>query len=585
MKSLRRLRDGGVWWAGGLVLIATVPAVAQVPALPPLPDRDRTSPTLAPLTVPPRPDLNPLPDVAPAAPPKPNLDAPAVVEPPTQSLPPSQATIRVERVEVLGSTVFSSADFARIVAPYEKRNLTFEELLEVRTAITRLYTDRGYVTSGAFLPSQDDLATGVIKIQVIEGQLERIEIKGLRRLRDPYLRRRLEIASKPPLNLQKLENTLQLLQQNPLLNAVQAQLKAGTRPGASVLAITVGEAPAFHAAALIENKDSPTVGGIRGTLQLSHDNLLGFGDRLSTELGLTSGITDFNLGYTIPLTPRDGTLSVRYSRTTSKIVEEPFSVLDINSQSQTFSIGFRQPLLRTPSNEVALGLAFDIRDSRTFLFQDQPFSFSPGPDRGVSKVRVLRFSQDWLHRTSSRVLAARSQFSLGLPILGATLNDAGIDGSFFSWVGQFQYVQALSKDIVAIARIATQLTPDSMLPLEQFSIGGVDSVRGYRQNFRVGDSGIIGSIEVRFPILNQEGGIGKVELAPFLDLGRVWNTSREFPISTPRTLLSTGLGLRWQVGKTLSANLDWGIPLVAIDRQGETLQDYGVTFSIRLQML
>jgi hemolysin activation/secretion protein len=139
--------------------------------------------------------------------------------------------------------------------------------------------------------------------------------------------------------------------------------------------------------------------------------------------------------------------------------------------------------------------------------------------------------------------------------------------------------------VIAIARIATQITPDSMLPLEQFSIGGVESVRGYRQNFRVGDSGVVGSLEVRFPILQQDGGIGTVQLAPFVDIGRVWNNNPALPVPSPRSLVSTGLGLRWQVGNAFSARVDWGIPLIPVTRQGDTFQDYGVVFSIRLQLL
>jgi hemolysin activation/secretion protein len=482
---------------------------------------------------------------------------------------------------VLGSTVFSPAELAQVVQPFENQRLTFEELLGVRTAITRLYTEKGYVTSGAFLPPQDDLASGVIQVQVIEGELERLEIQGLQHVRDRYVRRRLERAAKAPLNLQEVESALQLLQQNPLFSSVRAELKAGTTPGRSVLVVTLKEARAFQAAALVANQDSPSVGAIRGTLFLSHNNVLGFGDRFATDLGLSSGITDFNVGYTVPVNARDGALFVRYQRTRSEIVEPPFSVLDINSTSTTFSFGFMQPIVRTPRTELTLGLSFDLRQSQTFLFGNQPFSFSPGPDLGESKIRVLRFTQNWINRNPYRVLAARSQFSFGLPIFGATQNEAGIDGQFFSWVGQFQWVQALNRDVILIVRAAAQLTPDALLPLEQFSIGGIDTVRGYRQNLRVGDNGFIGSLEIRFPILQQADGIGTVQLTPFVDVGRVWN--KAFPILSPQLIASAGLGLNWQVGSAFTARLDWGIPLVLVERQGDTLQDYGVVFSVRLQ--
>ncbi|WP_225938365.1 ShlB/FhaC/HecB family hemolysin secretion/activation protein [Leptothermofonsia sichuanensis] len=531
--------------------------------------------------LPPRPDIPPLPDVPPTPPPEPLLETPPPTSPPP--VPTPEATVRVKRVEVLGSTVFSEKELNQVVQPFENRDLTFEQLLEIRTAVTKLYTDRGYTTSGAFLPPQDDLASGVVRIQVVEGELEQIEIQGLRRVRENYVRKRLVLAGKRPLNISKLETGLQLLQLDPLFVSVQAELRAGTTPGRSVLTVKLTEARAFHGGALVENRNSPSVGSTGGRFYLIHDNLLGFGDRFNVEYGLTEGVRSYSFGYTIPLNPRDGTLSLFYTRNDSEIVEQPFSVLGINSNSETFSIGVRQPLRRTPTTEFALGLAFDLRRSQTFLLDNIPFSFSLGPENGLSRVSVLRFSQDWISRSPSRVLAARSQFSLGLPIFDATVNDTGTDGRFFSWVGQFQWVQSLGSDIIAIARVAAQLTPDSLLPLEQFSIGGIDTVRGYRQNQRVGDNGIAGSLEIRLPLVRDPEGIGIIQLAPFFDLGTVWNNGDTGFLNPRRALASVGVGLRWQFDPYLSVRLEYGHRLNAIDNQGNTLQDRGIYFSIRFQ--
>ena len=531
--------------------------------------------------IPPRPDIQPLPTQPPTPAPQPQLETPPAAPPP--SLPPTPAaTVRVRRIEVVGSTIFSSQELASTVQPFENRDLTFEQLLEIRTAVTKFYTDRGYTTSGAFLPPQDELADGIVKIQVIEGELEQIEIRGLRRVRESYVRKRIARNAKPPLKISSLETALQLLQIDPLFTSVRAELKAGTRPGRSVLTVTLKEAPALHGGILIENRESPSVGSIGGTAFLTHGNLLGFGDRFSFEYELTEGIKRYDFGYEFPINPQDGTLSLRYTRNDSKIVEAPFSVLGITSNSETVSLGFRQPIQRTPTNEFALGLTLDVRRSQTFLLDSIPFSFSLGPENGESKVTVLRFSQDWISRTPSRVLAARSQFSLGLPILDATVNDTGTDGRFLSWVGQFQWVQSLGNDMIVISRIAAQLSPDSLLPLEQFSIGGIDTIRGYRQNQRVGDNGVTGSLEIRIPIVRDPDSFGVLQFAPFFDIGTVWN-SNNIAIANPRTLISVGIGLRWQRDPFLSLRLDWGIPLNPIDKQGNTLQDNGVYFSIRFQ--
>jgi hemolysin activation/secretion protein len=338
------------------------------------------------------------------------------------------------------------------------------------------------------------------------------------------------------------------------------------------------EAPPFHASFNISNYQSPSVGSIQGTVSLSHDNLLGFGDRLSADYGRTSGLDLYNISYSIPVNAKDGTFSIRYGNTGSKIVEAPFEDLGIRSDSETLSFGFRQPLVRSPQTEFALGLSLDLRRSQTFLLDDIPFSFSEGPEDGKSRVSVIRFSQDWVNRNATRVLAARSQFSFGINAFGATVNDSGTDGQFFAWLGQFQYVQQLSPRTVLLARVAAQLTPDSLLSLERFSIGGVDTLRGYRQNQLVSDNGIVGSLEFRIPLTKDPT---RLQLTPFFEIGSGWNNQGVNP--DPSLLASVGLGLQWRISPALNLQLDYGVPLRAVSDRGNSLQDNGVYFSLRYQ--
>jgi len=543
--------------------------------------------TLPPAIVPPDvlgPDVprpTPLPDQLPTPVPAPQLTPPSM--PPPRLEPGQAAEVEVRQVRVLGNTVFSEAEIDAVVQPFIGRSLTFEELLGIRTVITELYLDRGYVTSGAFLPPQD-VSDGVITVQVVEGTLEAIEITGLRRLHADYVRSRLGVAASPPLSLPALETALQLLQIDPLIQRVQAELTAGSRPGQSVLLLTLEEAPAWISAVGFDNYNSPSVGSSGGYLVLGHQNLLGFGDRLLLEAKLTQGIDLYSVSYGVPLTAQGGTLSLSYSHNRSQVVESIFASFapGINSQGDNFNVTFRQPLWRSPSEEFALGLGLDVQRSQTFILNDIPFSFSIGPEQGRSAVTVLRFSQDWINRTPQRVLAARSQFSLGIGALGATVNDSGTDGRFFSWLGQFQWVQGWGVNTISVFRVAGQLTGDSLLPIEQFGIGGVDTVRGYRQNQRIGDNGIIGSFEVRLPVLRNSSGKSVMQLVPFWDAGLVWNNRFEIP--APRFLSSVGLGLRWQFAPSSEARIDWGIPLNDVGNTGNTWQDSGVSVSVRLNL-
>jgi hemolysin activation/secretion protein len=465
-----------------------------------------------------------------------------------------------------------------IALDFQDCRVSFEDLVRLRSAITLLYTSNGFISSGAFLPNNQDLASGTIQIQVVEGELERIDISGLNRLRESYVRSRLNLAVETPLNQSDLERALQLLQVDPLIEQIDAELTAGSSPGRNILQVRLQEAPPFQASVSVDNYQSDSIGSVQGTAFASYDNLLGLGDRISAQYSLTEGLDLYSLGYSIPVNPREGTLSFRYSRDDSQIITREFEEFGITSAAETFSVGFRQPLYRTAADEFAVGVAVDLRRSQTYILEDEPFSFSEGAEDGASKATVLRFYQEWVDRDRTRVVAARSQFSFGLDVLDATVNDSGTDGRFISWLGQFQWVEQVRPSrVLAIGRINAQLTPDSLLSFERVGLGGVDTVRGYAQNQIVTDNAVWGSLEARIPLLASD----RLQLVPFLDAGYAWNNRTPDPVDD--FLASVGVGVRWLITPELDLRLDYGIPLVEVDDQGDSLQDNGFYFLLRYQ--
>ena len=111
--------------------------------------------------------------------------------------------ITVDKIEVKGSTVFSDEDFDKITAPYTNRPITFAELLQLRSQLTQLYLDKGYITSGAFIPTQK-FEDGTVEIEIIEGELEDIKVSGNGRLNSGYIRSRIKKGARKPLNREKL---------------------------------------------------------------------------------------------------------------------------------------------------------------------------------------------------------------------------------------------------------------------------------------------------------------------------------------------------------------------------------------------
>ena len=151
--------------------------------------------------------------------------------------------------------------------------------------------------------------------------------------------------------------------------------------------------------------------------------------------------------------------------------------------------------------------------------------------------------------------------------------------SFFAWRGQGQYVRRLAQDTLMVLRSDFQLAATNLVPLEQISIGGPESVRGYRQDAILTDNGFFASAEIRLPILRAEKVEGLLQVAPFFDFGVGWNSDSIIDLED-QTFVSLGLGLRWQMGDDFSVRLDYGIPLIDVRDTDETLQENGLYFSI-----
>ena len=82
----------------------------------------------------------------------------------------------------------------------------------------------------------------------------------------------------------------------------------------------------------------------------------------------------------------------------TKVVQPPFDILDIGGQSLLYEISYRQPLIRTLKEELALSLGFTVQDGQTFTFAG-PTPFGIGPDLdGNSRTRTFKFAQDYVRR-------------------------------------------------------------------------------------------------------------------------------------------------------------------------------------------
>lgn len=496
---------------------------------------------------------------------------------PSPNSQPLQVTI--QQFNFQGNTKFSNLELQQQIKQYLNKPIPFDQLIAARTAITEYYTKNNYITSGAFIPPQNITENGTVTIQVVEGKIDEIEINIKGRLNENYIKTRLEKATIAPINQEKLLSALQLLQLDPLIDNISAELSAGVRPDTSVLAVEVITANPWQIAAITNNGRVPSVGTFRRGIEVGHGNLTGMGDSFNTLYTNTDGSDTVELSYAIPVNSRNGRIEMFYRYQDNEVIESPFEILDIQSNSHTYELSFRQPIIQTPRQEFSVGLGATRRDSQTSILGEN-FPLSEGAnDDGETKLSILQFFQDYQLRGDNQVLALNSKFNIGLGILDATVNNDEPDSRFFYWRGQGQWVRELATDTLLVVGADVQLSPSDLVPLERFGLGGYRSVRGYGQDTRLTDNGALGTVELRLPVPWVSGKNRLFQVVPFIDGGVAWNSDGE-EVSGTNALAAVGVGLQVKLWDRINLRLDYGIPLIDVDSRDRTAQEDGFYFSV-----
>ncbi len=537
-------------------------------------------------TIPPSPfPETPTPNIPQPRSPLPKTTSPLESTPQSIPLAPQDipGTIIVKKFEIIGNTVLEPQLIEDAIQEYTLRPISFVELLQVPRIITQLYLDAGYITSGAIISPQA-IADRTVKIQIIPGTVKEIKIIGLKKLKPSYVRSRLAIATQPPLNQGKLLQALQLLQLDPLIRNISAELSAGIKPNSSILEVTVEEeSDTFSIGLNLDNYRVASVGTFRRRLILKENNLFGRGDRLNLTYLNTDGTHAVdNFSYEFPLNNYRGKLKLIYGYSDNNLTQEPFDVLEIENQISNYEVKYSHELYKSLRQELTAGISFIHTNSRATFLDGLPFPSPSGAsdDEGKTKVTAIRLIQDYTNRNERRVGNLRSQLSIGIDAFDSNISSERQDSKFVTWLGQANYYHILGSNTAILIRSGMQFANDGLAPLEQFSVGGIYTVRGYAQNILVGDNGIYFSTEIQQNLLNLDQSQISLDLIPFIDFGRIWNTRRE--LDQPRsTMASVGLGLRLDIKDDLILRLDWGIPFADIETAGESLQENGFYFSLK----
>jgi hemolysin activation/secretion protein len=462
-------------------------------------------------------------------------------------------------VSVAGAHAIASKDLAAAWRPFAGKKVSQADLVTIANGIGDVYRAAGFHLSRAIVPPQD-IADGAVRIQVIEGSITEIVVKGegverfgIRALMAPVL-------AEQPSRLTTLERQLILVNTRPGVRIVDNQLdEIGTASGHFRLVISA-QTWDVYAFAGLDNLGSSAVGPWQSYATAAYNSMIAPGDTLALNLAATPGdprqLRFARLSYDTPIGV-DG-LRVGASGLYSEAWPGDWRRLFAdNTKTEAFEVRASIAPLLSQKQSLTLTMAAGFSNvSEQAVFG--PIYFDA--------IRTISLNADYrLQDAFGGTNFLTVNWRQGLDILGASDKSDpwtsvwGASPKFSALNFWFTRYQSLVDTWSLKLASAGQMASGPMFLSQQFYIGGLAFGRGYGAAEISGDNGVAGSLELRFDHkLNYRYWTG-FQIYSFVDSGLVWWDGVRPSDGT--ALTSAGGGVRLFLGGDLQADLGVAVPL------------------------
>ncbi len=490
---------------------------------------------------------------------------PTAVSVPAPDLGPDQAPGRcfqVDVIDVRNARFFTRPDQNVLLAPYLGKCIGLADIQSILRQITAFYIDEGLVTSRAYVPEQD-LGDGTLEIEVVEGRLEAIEPEN--RSTGVNFYTAFPHLTGEVLNIRDIEQGLEQI--NRLRsNDARMLLYPGTKPGYS--RIVVKNDPGFRIGVVssMDNYGSETSGRYKADGSLFLENLLGLNEQIILGYGRNldepnrlslsesmSVLASIPYGY--------WTLSGGYSKFDYRaLIAGQVQSFKSDGTGDTYSVNLSYVLQRGRTSKTTVTAGFVRKNNKNFIEDSKLVTSS----RVLSIADISIVSSFYGLGGSWTLDAGVSQ---GLPILGTAGNPEapGLpEIEFTRFHGGVTYSTGTRiGPIVAgiITSASAQYSEDFLPSTEQFSLGGVYTVRGFQDQSISGDQGVL--IRNEFYTALPATGMAFIDdvlgtLRPYiaLDAGHIFRHL----LQEGGTMAGAAVGLK-AVGGILSFDLAYAMPL------------------------
>lgn len=481
-----------------------------------------------------------------------------------------QVSFKLKKINITGNTVFPTYVLMRLVDFKIGQDVTINDLIMSANEITDYYQGKGYISTIAYLPPQK-VQNGEIEIKILEGKYGLIEVNNGKWERKSYLTKKYladnNIATGQVLNVKDVRNALSDMSTEEYMKGAVSFADNEDSEEFSDVTLDVKDRFPLNFDLRYDNQGRELIGTQRGVLYAGLHDVTGHGDTLMGTLSMSSRSLGVGGMYSIPIAKNDTRLNLGYSYSHVRLGKD-LKPLNIKGDSHDVFIGVSRRLAKGDQYRLYGDITLDMRntDMTSGVYDILNSSYRTRVLRGSLTDVKDDFYGRWLFNTG---------IAGGIPIDASDYNKARnlASNNFVKVNASAARLQVLPKNNLAILQVNTQYANRHLYASEAMQFGGISSVRGYDEGFRIGDYGVTASFEYRTPIpglkalLPEKYGFisDSIQIAGFYDFG--WFGDR-FIDGSADYLMSAGPGIVVKLTKYLSANLYWGFPI------GKRLPDY-----------
>jgi hemolysin activation/secretion protein len=467
-----------------------------------------------------------------------------------------------------GNTLFEEERIQEILGPYKGPKRTAQDVETARNALEKAYHDAGYPAVLVNIPEQT-VEEGRVRLQVVESKIGNVRVTGNSwYTRTKILRDLPSLAPGKVLYVPMVQKDLQRINRGQDFKASPV-LSPGAEIGLTDVEIKVEDRLPLHGSLELNNRSTHDTSDLRLNATLRYDNLWQRDHSIYAQFQTSPERTDevklYALSYTFPAPwMRDHQIALYGLRSDSNTTTFGQGLLITGKGT---IVGTRYVVPLTPykfyAHNITLGV--DYKDFEETVGFDKatgiktPVSYAP-----LSFAYAAFLPDKW----------GMTRFSSGLNVAfrGLVTDQREFEvkrynarGNYMFWTAGVERTHNLPAEMSLFLKVDGQIADQPLVSNEQYTAGGIASVRGYKEAEALGDNAFHAIAELSMPDLWRKlTGKGGVELFPYVFYDYAWLEIGD-PLDGQRktvNLAGVGAGVRGTVFKNVYCEAAVGFPLV-----------------------